>query len=60
MSTIQIPEELFVNLCKWHLWNLHDPELELRIRTGLQDKADKMIRRVEYSQMLQDNKKTAQ
>ena len=51
---IMITEELFINLCKWHLLDYHDPDLEARIRAALQDKLDRNLARVEYSRNLSD------
>lgn len=52
MPQVQIPEELLVNLIKWHLWDVRDPDLETQIRSGLQDKLDRMMARVEYERKL--------
>ena len=49
---IMITEELFINLCKWHLLDYHDPDLEVRIRAGLQDKLNRSLARAEYSRNL--------
>ena len=49
MANIQIPEELFLDLIRWHLLDLRDPDLRIRIQTGLQDKLDRTAARVEYS-----------
>lgn len=51
-KSVLIPEDLFVDLCKWHLLDFHDPDLEIRIRTALQDKLDRSLAHVEYSRTL--------
>lgn len=51
-KSVLIPEDLFVDLCKWHLLDFHDPDLEIRIRTALQDKLNKSLARVEYGRNL--------
>lgn len=47
-----IPEELFLDLLRWHLLDYHDPAVEARIRAGLQDKLNKSLARVEYGRSL--------
>lgn len=54
-KSVLIPEDLFVDLCKWHLLDYHDPDLEIRIRTALQDKLDKSLARIEYCRALSKN-----
>ena len=49
---VMISEELFISLCKWHLLDFHDPDLEIRIRAALQDKLDRSLARVEYRRTL--------
>lgn len=48
-KTVQIPEELFVDLLKYHLWSLDDDEIAARIQSGLQNKVDAIIRRGYYT-----------
>lgn len=38
---VQIPEQLLIDLWSYHLANIRTPELEQRIRQGLQEKYDK-------------------
>lgn len=45
---VQIPEELFLELIRWHLVDLQDPDREERIRQGLTKKLDAMARRELY------------
>lgn len=47
-DTVQIKYELFMDLCKLHLYGLDDPELQHRIHVGLQEKADRQTRRETY------------
>lgn len=37
-DNIKIPYELFMDLCKCHVFGLDDPEIEQRIQVGLRDK----------------------
>lgn len=48
-KNIQIPREIFLDLCKWHLFNLHDPEREQRIKQALQEKMNSTRNRENYS-----------
>lgn len=48
-KTVQIPEALFIDLLKYHLWSLDDDEIAARIQRGLQDKVDAIIRRGYYT-----------
>lgn len=48
-KTVQIPKELFMDLCRWHLGELQDEETELRIREGLQSKLAKAAAREQFS-----------
>lgn len=47
-KTVQIPEELFYDLIKYHSLDLREPELTLRIRSGLEEKLNKMADRERY------------
>lgn len=47
-DTVQIKYELFMDLCKLHLYGLDDPDLQQRIQSGLQEKADRQTRRETY------------
>ena len=51
-KTIQIPEELFLDLCKYHLGGVSSEEMEDQIRIGLQDKLDRMVKRQQYTESL--------
>ena len=48
MKNVQIPEQLLIDLCNYHLMNIHTPELEQRIQNGLQQKLDAVKRRSDY------------
>ena len=48
-KTVQIPEALFIDLLKYHLWSLDDDEIAARIQRGLQDKMDAITRRRYYT-----------
>lgn len=45
-----------MELCKWHLAGLHDPEREDYIRTALQDKLDRAAARLRYGEKLHTEK----
>lgn len=49
MANVQIPQELFLQLCKYHLVGLDDPEVTAAIERGLNDKLDQMARRQTYT-----------
>lgn len=49
MKSIQIPEELFISLCKYHLLGINETELLQVIENGLQSKLDAITRRELYS-----------
>ena len=40
MKNIQIPKELFLDLCRHHLAGIRSPEQDQRIQQGLQNKLD--------------------
>lgn len=48
-KNVQIPEELFLELCKYHLANLNDTEREKHISEALEGKLDALARRELYS-----------
>lgn len=48
MAQIQIDKELFIELCKYHLGDLRNPEREQRIKDGLNRKLDKAAAREKY------------
>ena len=48
MKSVQISEELFFDLARYHLLDQRDEELTLRIRSGLEAKLDKMADRERY------------
>ena len=48
-KNIQIPQELFLQLCKFHLADIKDLETSEAIYKGLGDKLDQMARRELYS-----------
>lgn len=53
---IQIDKALFLDLYKWHVGGLCDPEREARIKAGLEAKAAKAAARERYSDMLKERK----
>lgn len=51
MSSVQISEELFMDLCRVVLGGVDDPETVFRASRGLHDKLDRMVARELYSTM---------
>ncbi len=49
-KNIQIPTELFLDLCRHHLAGIRSPEQDQRIQQGLQNKLDAVKRRSDYRQ----------
>ena len=49
MANIQISEELFLDLLRYHLWNDQSELNTLRIQKGLNTKLDAMTRRQLYT-----------
>ena len=47
-KNIQIPTDLFLNLCNYHLAGIRSSEQEQRIQQGLQDKLDAVRGRSDY------------
>ena len=54
---IQIDKTLFLDLYKWHVGGLCDPEREARIKAGLETKAAKAAARERYSDLLKEQRK---
>lgn len=50
---IQIPETLFIALCRYHLLDIKDAEIEAMIQIELQDKLERAARRQQYTKRLQ-------
>ena len=50
--SVQIPRELFMALCRWHLGGIQDPEAEEAIRAGLQRKLDAAAARENFKKRL--------
>lgn len=48
-KTVQIPQELFLELCKYHLLDVQTQETIERINQGLTNKVDQMARRTAYT-----------
>lgn len=53
-KNIQIPTDLFLNLCNYHLAGIRSFEQEQRIQQGLQDKLDAIRRRSDYHRQKRD------
>lgn len=52
MANVQIPEELFLELCKYHLLDIKDEQVAIRIANGLEQKYETIKRRTEYTEYL--------
>lgn len=53
-KNIQIPTDLFLNLCNYHLAGIRSFEQEQQIQQGLQDKLDAVRRRSDYHRQKRD------
>lgn len=53
-KNIQIPTDLFLNLCNYHLAGIRSLEQEQRIQQGLQVKLDAIKRRSDYHRQKRD------
>ena len=58
MKSYMIPEDLFLDLVKYHLLDLQDPERAERIRKGLNAKMQADARRRNYEDNLKNGRKT--
>lgn len=47
-KNIQIPTELFLDLCNYHIAGIRSPGQDQRIQQGLQNKLDAVKRRSDY------------
>ena len=56
MKSVQISEELFFDLARYHLLDQRGEELTLRIRSGLEAKLDKMADRERYRKGIEQGK----
>lgn len=48
MKNIQIPIELFLDLCNYHLAGIHSSGQDQRIQQGLQNKLNAVKKRADY------------
>lgn len=60
MRHIQISEELFYDLARFHLLGQRNEELERRIGAGLEQKLQKMTNRQKYAERLEAEGKTTE
>jgi hypothetical protein len=60
MASVQIPESLFMDLVKYHLLGVQEPDIANRIISGLQAKMDKIERHTQYSAVLQQKTQNKQ
>lgn len=51
-GNVMIPYDLLADLCRYHLAGVADPEIEGRIRAGLQAKMDSTAARERYARTL--------
>lgn len=57
-KNVQIPEQLLIDLCNYHIAGIRDPNLDMRIRQGLQVKLDAVKRRSDYQKRVAHEKDT--
>lgn len=57
---VQIPEALFVQLCRYHLLDITDAETEAAIRQGLEAKLDAVRRRELYGKAVKGDEQARQ
>lgn len=55
-KNIQIPEQLLIDLCNYHLAGIRSTEQEQRIRQGLQKKLDSVRRRADYQKRTESHR----
>lgn len=55
MKNVQIPEQLLIDLCNYHIAGIRNPDQERRIQQGLQNKLDAVKRRSEYQKRRSEN-----
>lgn len=59
MGNVQISEELFSDLIRYHIYEDKNPDIESRIVSGIEEKVAALVRRREYTnRILLDNQKT--
>lgn len=49
MKQVQIPYDLLLDLCRWHLSGIQDEDIESRIKAGLRDKMNRAAAREAYA-----------
>jgi hypothetical protein len=52
MASVQIPEALFIDLVKYHILGVREPDITNRIISGLTAKMDKIERHTQYSAII--------
>ena len=57
-KNVQIPEQLLIDLCNYHIAGIRDPNLDMRIRQGLQVKLNAVKRRSDYQKRVTHEKHT--
>lgn len=55
MKNVQIPEQLLIDLCNYHILGVRNPALDMRINQGLQQKLEAVQRRAAYQKQRRDN-----
>lgn len=56
MKNVQIPKELFLDLCNYHLAGIRSPGQDQRIQQGLRNKLDAARRRSDYHRQKRDTR----
>lgn len=55
MKNVQISKQLLIDLCNYHIAGIRDPNLDMRIQQGLQNKLDAVKRRSDYQKRRSEN-----
>lgn len=55
-KNVQMPEQLLIDLCNYHIAGIRDPNLDMRIRQGLQVKLNAVKRRSDYQKRVAHEK----
>lgn len=59
MPDVKIPEELYHDLIRFHIYEDEDPVLRARIVSALEKKVEAMARRQNYAETLSERQKRA-
>lgn len=59
MAKIQITEDLYFDLIRYHIYEDKSPEIEARIVAAIEQKVEAMAKRQTYTETLSGNQKRA-